>query len=82
MSLFSILEAMLDVVVKYWHRLLLYGLGITILLAVVAVIGGTLLGTVVAVGRMSKYKVLRGVITAYVEVLKRPCICPWVRKRR
>ena len=61
---------MLDVVVKYWHRLLLYGLGITILLAVVAVIGGTLLGTVVAVGRMSKYKVLRGVITAYVEVVR------------
>ena len=70
MSLISILEAMLKVLEKYWARILLHGLSMTLLLAVVTVIGGTILGTIVAIGRMSKSKILRGIITAYVEVVR------------
>ncbi len=61
---------MLEVIVKYWHRILLYGLGITLLLAVVTVVGGTILGTFIAIGRMSKFKILRGIISVYVEVVR------------
>ncbi len=70
MSLISILEAMLKVLEKYWARILLHGLSMTLLLAVVTVIGGTILGTIVAIGRMSKSKILRGIITVYVEVVR------------
>lgn len=70
MSLISILEAMLKVLEKYWERILLHGLSMTLLLAIVTVIGGTILGTIVAIGRMSKSKILRGIITAYVEVVR------------
>ncbi len=70
MSLISILEAMLKVLEKYWVRIVLHGLSMTLLLAIVTVIGGTILGTIVAIGRMSKSKILRAIITAYVEVVR------------
>ena len=55
---------------KYWHVFLLTGLKNTLLLTIISVALGTLLGTVVAMAKMSKFKPLRALITVYVEVLR------------
>ncbi len=61
---------MFNIITKYWYRFLVVGVGTTLLLALLTVIGGTILGTLVAVGRMSKFKPLRAVIVAYVEIVR------------
>lgn len=61
---------MWEILSKYWVRFLVVGVGNTLLLALIAVVGGTILGTLVAVGRMSKFKPLRAIIIAYVEVVR------------
>ena len=61
---------MFNILTKYWYRFLVVGVGTTLLLALITVIGGTILGTLVAIGRMSKIKPLRALIIAYVEVVR------------
>ncbi len=61
---------MFEILTKYWHRFLIVGVGTTLLLSIITVVGGTVLGTLVAIGRMSKVKVLRAIIVAYVEVVR------------
>ena len=61
---------MFAILTKYWDKFLVVGVGITLLLALVSVLGGTLLGTLLAIGRMSKFKPLRIVIIAIVEVVR------------
>lgn len=61
---------MFNILTKYWYRFLVVGVGTTLLLALITVIGGTILGTLVAIGRMSKIKPLRAVIVAYVEIVR------------
>lgn len=70
MDLIEILTDMCSILGKYWHRFLIVGVGNTLLLALIAVIGGTILGTLAAIGRMSKFKPLRAVIVAYVEIVR------------
>ena len=70
MNLFEILKSMWEILSKYWVRFLVVGVGNTLLLALIAVVGGTILGTLVAIGRMSKFKPLRAIIIAYVEVVR------------
>jgi len=53
---------------KYWKVFLLTGLKNTLLLTVISVSLGTVLGTLVAMGKMSKFKPLRWLVTVYVEV--------------
>ncbi|MBQ3201632.1 MAG: amino acid ABC transporter permease, partial [Clostridia bacterium] len=46
------------------------GLSITISLSVIAVFFGTILGALLALGKMSRFKILRGIITAFIEVIR------------
>ncbi len=55
---------------KYWQVFLLTGLKNTLLLTCISVALGTLLGTVIAMAKMSKFKPLRALVTVYVEVLR------------
>lgn len=55
---------------KYWQHFVLKGVGCTLLLSAITVLGGTLLGSVLAIGKMSRFKVLRGFITAIVEIVR------------
>lgn len=55
---------------KYWQVFLLEGLKNTLLLTIISVALGTLLGTLVAMAKMSKIKPLRALISVYVEVLR------------
>ena len=55
---------------KYWQVFLLTGLKNTLLLTCISVALGTLLGTVIAMAKMSKFKPLRALVTVYIEVLR------------
>ena len=61
---------MIDILEEYWQVFLFTGLKNTLLLTVISVALGTLLGTVVAMGKMSKFAPLRWLVSIYVEVLR------------
>jgi len=54
----------------YYLGILLQGLGMTLALAILSVIFGTLLGFIPAWLRLSKNKVLKFIGTAYVEIIR------------
>ena len=56
--------------VKYWDVFLIKGLSITISLSIIAVFFGAIIGALLALGKMSRFKVLRGIITAFIEVIR------------
>ena len=55
---------------SYWHIYLIEGVLTTLKLTVFAVVLGALLGIVVAVLKMSKSKIIRLLITVYIEVIR------------
>jgi His/Glu/Gln/Arg/opine family amino acid ABC transporter permease subunit len=55
---------------KYWQVFLLTGLKNTLILTCISVALGTVLGALVAMAKMSKYRVVRGLITVYIEVIR------------
>ena len=55
---------------QYWEVFLYQGLKNTLMLTCISVALGTVLGTVVAMGKMSKFAPLRWLVTVYVEVLR------------
>ena len=60
---------LLKVLSRYWG-LFLQGLGYTLLLSAIAVIGGTLFGSLLALMRRSRKRIVSGLATAYVEVVR------------
>ncbi len=72
MSLGKIFYDMWDIFVKYYlgENMLWTGVGYTLALAGIAIIAGVLLGSLLAIGKMSRFKAVRGVITAFVEVIR------------
>ena len=61
---------MVEIWKEYWTVFLFQGLKNTLLLTCISVALGTLLGTLVAMAKMSKFAPLRGLITVYIEVLR------------
>lgn len=61
---------MIDIWSEYWQVFLFSGLKNTLLLTIISVALGTLLGAVVAMGKMSKFAPLRFIVTMYIEVLR------------
>lgn len=58
------------VLAPYYLGVLLKGLGMTILLAILSVLFGTLIGLIPAFMRMSKNRILKLIATFYVEVIR------------
>ena len=54
----------------YWQLFLLKGLPITMALTLVAVLFGVLLGTLVAMMKMSKLKIVRFIASVYIEIIR------------
>ena len=46
------------------------GVPVTLIVSLVAVLGGLVIGLLVAIAKRSKYKILRGLATVYVDVLR------------
>ena len=61
---------MIEIWKDYWQVFLFQGLKNTLLLTCISVALGTLLGTLVAMAKMSKFAPLRWLITVYIEVLR------------
>ena len=61
---------MISIFAKYWYVFLVKGVGYTLLLSIIVVIGGTLLGSLLAIGKRTGLKILNGIIVAIVEVVR------------
>ena len=55
---------------KYWYNFLIEGVGITLVLSLITVVFGAILGAVLAICKMSKFKPLGWIITAFVEIIR------------
>ena len=60
----------IEIMSKYWRLFLLEGLKNTLILTFISVAMGTVLGSVVALLRMSKFWVLRFLSSVYIEVIR------------
>ena len=72
MSITEILHDMWEIFIKYYigQKLLFTGVGYTLLLSGIAVFFGAILGALLAIGKMSRFKVLKFIISAFVEVMR------------
>ena len=61
---------LVDIWKEYWMVFLFQGLKNTLLLTCISVALGTVLGTLVAMAKMSKFAPLRALVTVYIEVLR------------
>lgn len=64
------IEDMIEILSKYWYRFLVTGVSSTLLLALITVIGGTIIGSLLAIGRTSRLAPLRWLIVAFVEIVR------------
>lgn len=55
---------------RYWYIWLVKGIGYTLLFSVIALFFGTIIGSLFAMGRLSKIKPLKWLIVAIVEVVR------------
>lgn len=72
MSISTIFHDMWAIFIQYYigQGLLWTGIGYTLLLSAIAVMVGALLGSLLAIGKMSRFKLLKWIITAFVEVMR------------
>ena len=55
---------------KYWDVFLIKGVSITLALSAITVFFGAILGSLLAIAKMSRLKILRGIVTAFVEFIR------------
>ena len=55
---------------EYWHIYLLEGVSVTLELTVIAVLIGTILGSFVAMLKMSRFKIIRFFASVYIEIIR------------
>lgn len=70
MDLVDFFEKFIKIVTHYWDVFLIKGLSTTLALSAIAVFFGAIIGTLIAFGKMGKSRILRGIITAYVEIIR------------
>lgn len=63
------LENIVNVAERYWS-LFLSGLGYTLLLALITVVFGVILGSLIALMRMSRFAPLHFIATAFIEIIR------------
>lgn len=70
MDLVDFFEKFIKIVTRYWDVFLIKGLSTTLALSAIAVFFGAIIGMLLAFGKMGKSRILRGIITAYVEIIR------------
>ncbi len=63
-------ENVVKIMTQYWDVFLIKGLSVTLSLSFIAVFFGVIIGALVALGKMSRFKLLRGILDAYVEIIR------------
>ena len=59
-----------NIMAKYWKVFLIQGIGYTLLLSVIAVAGGAFFGSLMALAKRSKLRILKAVVNVLVEVVR------------
>lgn len=59
-----------NIMSEYWQVFLVEGLSVTLELTFISVLMGVMLGTVVAILKMSRFKIVRFLISVYIEVIR------------
>ena len=70
MYFIEMFQKMGSIFAKYWYHFLVKGVGTTLILSLLTVVAGSVLGAFLAIGKMSKFKPLEWLITAFVEVIR------------
>ena len=70
MTFTTIFQNIIKILVKYWDVFLIKGVSVTLALSVITVFFGAILGALLALMKMSRVKVLRFLVTAFVEVIR------------
>ena len=70
MDFSRIIPNMIDIWSKYWELFLFEGLKTTLILTFIAVLLGTVLGTFIAMMRMSKFGIVRFIASVYIEIIR------------
>ena len=70
MNFITICENVVKLMVKYWDKFLLTGLGYTLALAAITVFFGAIFGSLIALLRMSKVAPFRWIAAAYTEIIR------------
>ena len=70
MNFATIGENIVKLTVKYWDKFLLVGMGYTLSLAAITVVVGAVLGSLLALLRMSKFQPFRWIAAVYTEIIR------------
>ena len=63
-------QNIVELLSKYWQVYLLEGVKNTLILTVIAVMMGTVLGALVAMMKMARFKLIRFFASLYIEVIR------------
>ncbi len=70
MDILTIINNIGEILAKYWKVFLVEGLSATLSLSAITVFFGAIFGALLAFGKLSRFKVLRFLITAFVEFIR------------
>lgn len=70
MDFVTIVQNVVKIMAKYWDVFLIKGLSVTLSLSAITVLFGALLGSLLALGKMSRFKLVRFLISAFVEIIR------------
>ena len=68
MDFSTIIENIIKIMSKYWDEFLIKGVSVTLSLSVIAVFFGSIFGSLLALAKGSRFKVLRFFVSAFVEI--------------
>lgn len=64
------MQNIVKIIGKYWHVFILEGVAYTLFLSLITLIFGSIIGALFAIGKMSKIKPLKWLITTIVEITR------------
>ncbi len=70
MDFSQLIPNILEILSKYWQLFLIEGVKNTLILTAISVALGTLMGAFLAVLKMSKFKLLRGLVSVFIEIIR------------
>ncbi len=70
MHFFEFLQNVIHIFQDYWKIFLFEGVSNTLILTAISVALGTIFGSLVAFMKMSKYKIVRFLVSVYIEVIR------------
>ncbi len=70
MTFTTVFQNIIKILTKFWDVFLLKGVSVTLALSAITVFFGAIIGALLAIMKMSRFKVLGALVTAFVEVIR------------